>query len=350
MLSSDAMSNESITTRPSFPPVRRVLPALVTQVLVAMVIAGAFAGLYIGLQKAPAPTHLPIAVVNAQLATGTAHALGAKADIREAATDAQAQELVRTHQVVAALVPGATGATLYTASANGRSATGAATALATGAAHAARMTITSTRDLVPLTTSDSQGLSGFYLVFGTTLAAFILAQTMNALAALAGLRVRVIVTVIGSIAAAIVVATIAGPIYTAVPAPFLAVIALLSLLAVGVSLSSLAISTLIGPMGTIVSTLVFTTIGNATSGATISAFLLPPAIATIGAGLPPGAAFRAITTAGYFNGAGIAGPLLTLAVWIAGASAALLLAHRARSRRSEVHEGLRSPALAQASG
>jgi hypothetical protein len=339
MVSYDAMSNESITTNLSppqyFPPLRRSIPVLATQVLVAMLIAGAFSVLYIGLQKAPTPTRMPIAFASSQLADTAASALGDKVDVREAATPGHARQLVRTHEVVAALVPSDAGFALYAASANGRSATTAATAIAVSVAEGAGGVVTDVKDLVPLSASDSQGLSGFYLVFGTTLAAFVLAQVMYALAHIARLRVRVVVTIIGSVAAATVAATIAGPVYDAVPAALGPVIVVLSLLAVGVALSSLAISTLIGPMGNVVSTLVFTILGNAASGATISAFLMPPIIASIGAGLPPGAAFRAITAFSYFDSTNVAGPIATLAIWVAAAATVLFLARliNARKRR-----------------
>jgi hypothetical protein len=329
------MSNESITNSPSTPssgflPLPRLVPMLVTQVLVGMLIAGAFVGMYIGLQRAPTPTHLPLAISDARLADAAADRLGDAVEIREVASEDEARRLVQDREVVASLVPGPAGSTLYTAGADGRSATGAATAIATGLVEATGGTIAEVEDLVPLVQNDAQGLAGFYLVFGTTLAAFILAQIMHAVAGLARLRTRVVTAVIGSVAASVVAAVIAGPVFDAVPAPLGAAIAVLSLLATAVSLSTLAISSLVGPMGSVLSTLLFTTLGNSTSGATVSAFLMPPVLAHLGAALPPGAAFRAVTEAGYFSGGGIAVPLLVLVAWIAGASLVLAIRHRVR--------------------
>ncbi|WP_146245814.1 MULTISPECIES: hypothetical protein [unclassified Curtobacterium] len=337
------MSNESITNNTAkpagFPPVRRVLPVLVTQILVAMTVAGAFGGLYIGLQKAPTPHHLPIAVVGTQVADAAGEALGDRADVRTAGSPSDARDLVRSRDAVAALVPGSDGWSLYTAGAEGRSATTAATTMLSGVAAGAGASVTSTQDVVPLATNDAQGIAGFYLVFGTTLAAFILAQVMNSLGALARLRTRIAVTVVGSIAAAAVVAVIAGPIDGAVPAATGAVIVVLSLLAVAVSLSTMAITSIVGPMGVIASTLLFTTLGNATSGATISTHLLPPVLATVGQALPPGAAFGAVTGFSYFDGAGATGALLTLGAWIVAAAVSLSVAHGVRTgaaRRRDV--------------
>jgi hypothetical protein len=316
----------------------------VVQVLVAMAIAGAFVGLYIGLQKAPVPHHLPVAVVGAQLADAASSALGDSADVRAVGSAAAARALVRSHDVVAALVPGPDGSTLAVAGADGRSATGAATAMLSRVAQAGEVPVTRTEDLVPLVTGDGQGIAGFYLVFGTTLAAFVLAQIMNSLGALAGLRVRVAVTVVGSIAAAVVVAVIAGPVDRAVPAATGVVIGVLALLAVAVSLSTLAITALLGPMGVVVSTLVFTTLGNATSGATVSTHLLPPFLSAVGGVLPPGAAFGAVTAASYFDGAGVGRALVTLGLWITGAAIALSAAAARRRRLAEHDRGGSSPA------
>ncbi|PZE84138.1 hypothetical protein DEI91_09590 [Curtobacterium sp. MCBD17_032] len=303
--------------------------------LVAMAVAGAFAGLYIGLQQAPTPHHLPVAVVGSELADAASAALGGSADVHAVDSAAAARALVRSHDVVAALVPGADGSTLAVAGADGRSATGAATAMLTRVADAGGVPVTRTQDIVPLVAADGQGIAGFYLVFGTTLAAFVLAQIMNSLGALAGLRVRVVVTVIGSIAAAVVVAVIAGPVDGAVPAATGVVIGVLALLAVAVSLSTLAVTALLGPIGVVVSTLVFTTLGNATSGATVSTHLLPPLLSAVGGALPPGAAFGAVTAASYFDGAGTARALLTLGLWIVGATI-VVSATAARRRRREL--------------
>lgn len=313
----------------------RLIGMLGSQVVVGGLVAAAFVGLYVGLQRDPQPHNLPVAVVGAELAGGASLAWGGNAAVLQATDATAAKQLLEDHLAVAALVPhpGAPGLDLLTAGANGRSAVGAAAALAAGVAEAVDLPIVSTTDVIPLAPHDMQGLSGFYLVFGVTLASFILAQIMYSVAALVRLRWRIVTLVVGAAAIASVVAVLAGPVYGAIPAPMAAVIPVLTLLGVGVSVSTLAIAAFIGPFGNIVSTLMFTTIGNASSGATVSAFLMPTAIASVGALLPPGAAFRAVNAASYFDGRGAASSVLVLVGWISAAGGAIAL-HIIRDRRN----------------
>lgn len=319
-------------------PLRRLVPLLVTQVALGLIVAMAFVGLYVGLQRTPSPHHLPLAVQSGQLADGAAHALGDKVTVTAVSGPERGRQLVKDHSVVAAIVPdvGRPGLTLYTAGADGRSATTAATRMAAGVSSAAHLPITSTEDLVPLVKYDAQGLSGFYLVFGSTLAAFILAQIMISMAAVLALRWRVLTAAVGVIVSAIGTTLLAGTIYGAVPAPFADVVIVLSLLGAAVAFSTIAVATWIGPFGNIVSTLLFTILGNSTSGATISPSLMPTFLAELGSLLPPGAAFRAVVDFGYFSGRDAAGPLLTLAVWVVASVAALLLHPSARRAAAAV--------------
>ncbi|MEV6740321.1 hypothetical protein AB0N14_26600 [Streptomyces sp. NPDC051104] len=92
------------------------------------------------------------------------------------------------------------------------------------------------------------------------------------------------------------------------------------------------LGTCLCPIGLPVATLLLLIVGNATSGATIGADLLPPPAArAVSALLPPGAAVRAITDLSYFDGSHAAAPVVTLALW--AVVAALLLGLRARLTR-----------------
>lgn len=312
----------------------RLVGMLGSQVVVGAAVAAAFVGLYVGLQRDPQPHNLPVAVVGVELAEAASAAWGTNADVLQAADAAAAKQLLEEHVAVAAIVPasGGPGLDLLTAGANGRSAVAAASALSAGFAEAAGLPVVSTTDVVPLAPHDMQGLSGFYLVFGVTLASFILAQIMYSVAAIVRLRWRLATLVLGALAIAGVAAVLAGPVYGAIPSPLAAVIPVLALLGIGVSASTLAVAALLGPLGNVVSTITFTTLGNASSGATVSAFLMPAGIAAVGAALPPGAAFRAINDASYFDGRGAAGPVLVLIGWVLAAGGAIAL-HALRGRR-----------------
>jgi hypothetical protein len=79
-------------------------------------------------------------------------------------------------------------------------------------------------------------------------------------------------------------------------------------------------------------------IGNPFSGAATSPAMLDPTWAAIGQGIPPGAMATALRSVGYFDGAGVGGPLLVLAAWlVAGCLLALVggaVQSRARARGS----------------
>jgi len=311
-----------------------VLPILAIQIVLSVLVAAAFVGIYLSLQRDPGPVGVPLVTTSQELAVSARTAWGDTASLTVVETTAEAEELLRSAAAVAAFVPTETGIDLYTAGANGRSVTMAATGLVEGLADASGMPIASTTDVAPLVQYDKQGLSSFYLVFGVTLAAFILAQILSAMKFLP-LRSRLLAVVGGALVSAAVTAVLAGPLLGAVPASLWVVIPGLALLSAAVSLSTMAIAAAVGPIGNVVSTLLFTVAGNATGGATVSPFLMPPVVAQLGALLPQGAAFRLIVSTGYFGGANTLAPSAVLVAWNLAAGALLWAVTRRDARRAE---------------
>jgi hypothetical protein len=305
----------------------KALPILAIQIILSTLVAAAFVGIYLGLQRDPAPHDIPLVTTSQELAEAAETAWGGSASVTVVDGAPAAVHLLRTETAVAAFVPTASGLEVYTAGANGRSVTMAATGLIDGLADTAGLPIASTTDVVPFAPLDRQGLSSFYLVFGVTLAAFILAQILSAMRFLS-LRSRIVAVASGALVSAVVTAILAGPVLGAVPATLWVVIPGLALLSAAVSLSTMAIAAAVGPIGNVVSTLLFTVAGNATGGATVSPFLMPPLVATVGALLPQGAAFRLVVNTGYFGGAQTLGPVVVLLAWNAAAAALLLVASR----------------------
>jgi hypothetical protein len=287
---------------------------------------------------------VPLVTTSQELATSAETAWGDKASVTVVDIATDAKELLRTDSAVAAFVPSATGLDVYTAGANGRSVTMAATGLIEGLAQGANMPISSTTDVVPFVQYDKQGLSSFYLVFGVTLAAFILAQILTSMSFLT-LRSRIIAVAGGAVVSAVVTAILAGPVLGAVPATLWVVIPGLALLSAAVSVSTMAIAAAIGPIGNVISTLLFTVAGNATGGATVSLFLMPPVVATLGALLPQGAAFRLIVNTGYFDGTNTLGPVVVLLAWNVAAAALLFVASRRAARRTAAPSPIAAPAV-----
>ena len=88
------------------------------------------------------------------------------------------------------------------------------------------------------------------------------------------------------------------------------------------------------PAGIGLAVLILTTVGNATSGATLGVDLLPAWAQTISAVLPPGAAFRAVNDFGYFNGSHAGSSLVVLAAWFVAGLGLVLLRQRLTDRRA----------------
>ncbi|MEU9163469.1 hypothetical protein AB0D29_24765 [Streptomyces sp. NPDC048424] len=300
--------------------------------LIALIVVAAFTTCYIGLQRDPQPHQIPIAVTGSDLPVRIHQALGDAVEVRPAADAEAARQALEGHDVVAALsTDGSGGLRLETAGAVGNSTTSAVSSLVGAYAHGAGQQLT-TVDMVPLAHFDSRGLAGFYLAFGVTLAGFVLGSNAIGLAGVLNLRHRFRLLCGASLAIGAVAAIIAGPALGAVPAPVLPLVFTLALLAAAAAFTTKLLGTYLGPVGVPVATLVLLTVGNATSGAAVGADLLPAAARAVSALLPPGAAVRAITDLSYFDGAHLAIPAITLALW--AAVSGLLLALRPRLTRT----------------
>ena len=284
--------------------------------LIALVLASAFIGCYIGLQRDPTPHHLPVAVLGDSLSEHVQNALGDAVATQPSASAAAAHAVLEHRDVVAVLAQEAPGQlTLHVAGANGMSTTAAVENLLTAYAHRAGQGLTVTDD-IPLAPYDARGLAGFYLAFGVTLAGFVLAQNTLALSTRLHLRHRFTLIAGCSAAVGLVGAILAGPVLGAVPAPFTPLALTLALLAAAAAFATEFLGSFFGAVGVPMATLLLLTVGNSTSGATIGADLLPPAAQAVSAVLPPGAAVRAITDLSYFGGAHVGAALLALSLWV----------------------------------
>jgi hypothetical protein len=255
-------------------------------------------------------------------------ALGDSISIHPESSGFAADRALRSQHVVGVLTQKrGNGLYLEVAGANGISTTNAVKDLVSSYAHSAGKTVT-VNDVVPLTSYDRMGLASFYVAFGVTLSGFALSQSLLGQSRLSRVRHRFTVMAGFSVAAGTVAAALAGPILGAVPAPFFPLALTLALLAAAAAFATNLLSAYFGPLGVPVATLVLLTVGNATSGATVGADLLPGLAHAISGVLPPGAAVRAITAMSYFETASTLSQLLILFAWVLG-SALLIWGHSA---------------------
>lgn len=310
--------------------------AWIASVISSLVIGAAFISVYVGIQRDPQPTHLPVAVASEQLATAAQQGLGDKVQITEVSTPADGVKMVKDGDAVAAVsLTSRTSLQFDYAGAKGLSETAAARALVHGLADKAGLSVQE-KDVVPLVKYDSRGLSAFYVVFGVTLASFVLAQGLTGAASKVRLRHRLYAMGGFAVVIGVVAATIAGPILGALTAPWIALAASLALLSAAVAFTTKALGSWLGAAGIGLAVLLLTTVGNAVSGATIGYDLLPQWTQAISPILPPGAAFRAVNEFGYFDGATTWSSLLVLGIWAVAGFALVLVRSAVEGKRSQL--------------
>ncbi|MFY1620644.1 hypothetical protein [Micromonospora sp. WMMD736] len=332
-------SSDSPTRRET--PVTTQRAAWLSLVITGLIIGTAFIAVYVGLQRDPAPSRLPIAVVGDQLATAAHAGFGDAVTVTPVTSVDAGTALVQDGDAVAVLSPSAPDSVrLDYAGASGFSESGAARQLVAGFARQAGMTVQE-NDIVPLASYDSRGLSAFYVVFGVTLSSFVLAQGLTAATAKVRLRHRLYAMGGFAVLIGVVAATVAGPVYGSLTAPFPLLALSLILLSAASAFTTKALGAWLGPIGIALAVLILTTIGNATSGATIGVDLLPGWAQAISAKLPPGAAVRAVNNFGYFGGSHTLVPLVVLAAWFLAGLGFVLLRQRSAPRRPLAAEASR---------
>ncbi|WP_431218874.1 hypothetical protein [Leifsonia xyli] len=249
--------------------------AWIASVITSLIIGAAFISVYVGIQRDPQPTHLPVAVASQQLATAAQQGLGDKVQVAEVSSLEDGVQMVKDGDAVAAVgLTSRTSLQLDYAGAKGLSESGAARALVHGVAAKAGLSVQE-KDVVPLVKYDSRGLVGFYVVFGVTLASFVLAQGLTGAASKVLLRHRLYAMGGFAVLIGAVAATIAGPVLGALTAPWLALAASLALLSAAVAFTTKALGSWLGAAGIGLAVLGLTTVGNAVSGATIGYDILP---------------------------------------------------------------------------
>ncbi|MEV5979408.1 ABC transporter permease [Streptomyces sp. NPDC052114] len=183
-------------------------------------------------------------------------------------------------------------------------------------------------DVVPAPTADPRGAA-----LGSSVLPLAMAGVAaGALVTVRGLRgVRAVLTLL-------VAAALVGVVATALTHSWLGVLTgdwvaeagVLALATLAVAGAVAGLAALLGPAGIGVGALLMVLLGNPFSGVTSAPQLLPEPIGFIGQLLPPGAGGTLLRSVSFFDGAGAAGPALTLGAWAVLGLAAVLLGARRR--------------------
>lgn len=244
-----------------------------------------------------------------------------------------ARHQLERSQLVAAYLPGqgGQGSRLLVAGAQGPAVAQAVTGIFTHAAQSQGAGL-QVNDVVPLSAADPRGLSGFYVVFGVTLAGFIFGQTSHTYSRRLSLGRRLGQALLFAVLAGLAGALLAGPLFGVLPGPQLAVAGILVLLALASAPVTVALTALLGDTGIVVATLLLVILGSATSGGVVPASFLPGGFRQLSPALPPGAATAALRRVDYFDAAAALGPVVVLAAWALGALLVLVVRSWWRAR------------------
>lgn len=311
-----------------------------------------FALSYMGAFHAPKPHRIPIVVVAPEavekdLVTRLNALPGDPLLVSSAPDRIQARSRLLDRRTDAALVVDAAGRTdtLLVASAGGTSAAEAATKVVQAVERTQGREIV-VRDIRPPAAGDSRGLSSFYLVLSWTIGGYLAASALNMAAGskrptLRRILVRLAAMVPYAFVSGIGGAIIVGPVLNCLPGAFWELVGIGTLVvfasgAVGVALQSLA-----GTVGLGLTILIFTILGNPSSGGVYPASLLPPFWRAIGQALPPGAGTTVVRNTVYFDGNATTGALWILGAWAFGGIVAAVLSAALRGRRrKDVAQGV----------
>ncbi|NEC66830.1 DUF3533 domain-containing protein [Streptomyces sp. SID9727] len=304
-----------------------------------------FALSYMGAFHAPKPHRIPITLVaprpvEADLVARLNALPGDPVHVTAVRDRAQARARLLERKTDAALIVAVTGRTdtLLIASAGGPSAADAAAKVVATVERTQNRALT-VRDIRPPAAGDTRGLSSFYLVLSWTIGGYLAASALNMAAGskrptLRRSIVRLAAMVPYAFVSGIGGAVIVGPVLHCLPGAFWELVGIGTLVvfasgAVGVALQSLA-----GTIGLGLTILIFTILGNPSSGGVYPASLLPPFWAAIGQALPPGAGTTVVRNTVYFDGNNTTGALWILGAWAFAGIVVALLAAALRGRRA----------------
>ncbi|MEU1281749.1 DUF3533 domain-containing protein [Streptomyces sp. NPDC005805] len=265
---------------------------------------------------------------------------GTPLDARALPDERTAREQIMNRDLDGALVvdPAGTRDTLLVASGGGRALSLALGALIADVEEAQGRTAR-TVDVTPVSSSDFNSLSSFYLVIGWCVGAYLCASILaisagarpaNPVRAATRLGTMTLVSLVGGLGGAVIV----GPVLGALPGGVWALWGLGALIIFAVGAATLALQGLFGVVGIGLAILIIVIAGNPSAGGAFPAPMLPPFWEAIGPALPPGAGTWAARSISYFDGNNMTSALLVLAAWAVAGILVTMVAAVLRQRRS----------------
>ena len=307
--------------------------AVALVLLPALVLMLAFAVSYVGAFHDPTPHNVPVAVVGPPTVVAQLDGLpGNPLDASQASSRADALSKIDDREVYGAYEAATN--TLFVASAANRATAAALEVVFDRAAAAQRQPAPRVTDVKPLPPKDSNGTAAFYATIAWVFGGYIGATLIGLIGTpRSSSRKRAAARIAGLAGFAVVAGVLSVVILRASFGVFsghvLAMAAIAVLVVFASSAATAGVQAAAGTAGSGLVILVFVILGNPASGGPYARPLLPGLWREVGGALPPGASVDLSRSALFFDGAGIAIPILVLAAWaVLGTALAIALGGR----------------------
>lgn len=320
-----------------------VSPRAVLLVTATLLLQLGFILSYVGALHHPLPHKASMGIVaparvQSQLVGEINSVAGQPLEAKPVASEAEAVRQIKDQKLYSAFIPNLKGSKdqLVVATASGAS---LATAIEKIVVRfdATKQRTVAVQDVVPVSSSDQNGLTSFYLAIGWCVGGYLVASILGVSVGARPANTRRAVIRLGalalySIAAGLGGAIIVGPALGALPAGILPLWGIGALLVFAVGAITMALQCFLGILGIGVAVLIFVILGNPSAGGVYAPPMMPPFWRAIGPWLPNGAGTSLNRSYAYFDGTHVTGPWLVITVWALVGLVFTLLAPSLRKR------------------
>jgi hypothetical protein len=317
---------------------RERMERLVRPVVGALVLLVALIGLIGTAIKDPRPHDIPVGMVGPapavqQMSTAFGSAAPGAFKFTTYPTESEAQAALDSRAVDGVLVLGGASPRLILAGAAGDASTGVMTAAFTNAFKAQGATL-AVETVHPFAAGDAHGLILFFVVVAVIVSALVSQALVFATANDAGFGQRLGVGVAFSVLAGLVGMGTASWIAGDYGSGFWTAVGLVTLAAAAVGAVVAGCARLLGAPGIALAALVVVLLDLVSSGGPVGSQLLPDFYRWLAPWMPAGQLYSSLRGALYFDGAGLAEPLIVMASWLVGGLALMWLGDLVHARRS----------------
>ena len=326
--------------RPRFWPPATLWKHLGSHLLIPLVLAAGMALAYLGAFHQPAPHDLPIAIVGEGPATRVfAQTLNDKAstelDVTTVATGAKARDLVEHQKLAAAYDVDGTHATIIVSTAASETAAAAAQKIFLPIAYEQKLPVT-VDDVRPSGAHDTTGQGLFFLMVALTVGSYAAAIAIAAVAGRLGIGWRIAISAVTGLVIAGIGAIVAGPIFHVLNGNEWSIWLLASLYSFGIITVGVGLHPILGRWTTPALTILFVMLNFTSSGGIFPQTMQPAFFAGLNTFWNGAAWLDAARALTYFPGQVFGFDGLRLGLWATAGIGLIAVTHLLSVRRRRI--------------